>query len=125
MHCTLADVCGTGNIDLAGDWKFQIDRENIGETQNWFTKSLIGDITLPGSMASNGLGDEITLDTKWVGGMRNPEWHTDPNYAPYHDPDNIRIPYWLQPEKKYTGAAWYQKEIKIPKSWKDKPVKLQ
>ena len=116
--------CSPNSIDLAGDWKFQIDRENIGETQNWFTKSLIGDITLPGSMASNGLGDEITLDTKWVGGMRNPEWHTDPNYAPYHDPDNIRIPYWLQPEKKYTGAAWYQKEIKIPKSWKDKPVKL-
>ncbi|MEA1877330.1 MAG: glycoside hydrolase family 2 TIM barrel-domain containing protein [Bacteroidota bacterium] len=116
--------CSTSSIDLSGDWKFQIDRENIGEAQSWFSKPLTGKIILPGSMASNGLGDNITLKTQWVGGMRNPEWYTDPNYAPYHDPDNVRIPYWLQPENKYTGAAWYQKEIEIPTSWKGKPLKL-
>lgn len=120
----LLSACNPNTIDLAGDWKFQIDREDIGEAQQWFSKSLTGVITLPGSMASNDLGDPITLETQWTGGMRNPEWHTDPNYAPYHDPDNVRIPYWLQAEKKYTGAAWYQKEIDIPNSWKGKSLKL-
>jgi len=116
--------CNTNSIDLTGDWKFQVDRKNIGEEQNWFSNPLSGTITLPGSMVSNGLGDKITLETQWTGGMQNPKWYTDPNYAPYHDPNNVRIPYWLQPEKKYTGAAWYQKEIDIPKSWKGKHLKL-
>jgi hypothetical protein len=75
-------------------------------------------------MVENGKGYDITLDTKWTGGVRNPEWFNDPNYVPYHDSTNIRFPYWLQPNKKYTGAAWYKKTVSIPENWKNKSIIL-
>lgn len=111
-------------MDLSGEWKIQIDRDDLGETNQWFTQKLRDPIQLPGSMASNGLGDDITLETEWMGGMRNPEWYTDPAYQPYHKADQVRFPYWLQPDKKYTGAAWYQKEVNIPAGWSGKSLEL-
>ncbi len=124
MLLAVMTCCTPESIDLSGEWRFQIDRTDSGENQQWFVNDLEGSIQLPGSMASNDLGDEITLETQWVGGMRNPNWPTDPNYAPYHDPENVRLPYWLQPVKKYMGAAWYQKEIVIPRGWKSNTISI-
>lgn len=120
----LISSCTQHSLNLDGKWKFQMDQNNVGEFELWFTKDLSGDIILPGSMAGNDLGEEITMKTQWTGGMRNPNWSTDPYYSPYHNLDNIRIPYWLQPEKKYTGASWYQREVEIPKAWKGKQLEL-
>jgi len=111
-------------IDLSGKWQFQMDPEDIGLSEKWFNKNLNEIVQLPGSMVENGKGYDITLQTEWTGGVRNPEWHKDPNYAPYHDDNNIRFPYWLQPDKKYTGAAWYSKIVTVPKNWLKKEVWL-
>jgi hypothetical protein len=111
-------------IDLAGTWQFKIDPEDAGEKENWFASDLDETIQLPGSMVENGKGYEITLETEWTGGVRNAEWYKHPSYAPYHDTENIRFPYWLQPDKKYTGAAWYRKKITIPEDWEGKTVWL-
>jgi len=45
-------------------------------------------------------------------------WFTAPEYAEYRKPGNIKVPFWLQPEKYYAGAAWYQREIEIPPVWR-------
>ena len=112
----------TQNIDLSGEWQFQMDPDDVGEQQNWFNADLPETVKLPGSMVENDKGLEITLETNWTGGVRNPDWHTHPCYAPFHHSTNIRFPYWLQPDKKYTGAAWYQKTITIPETWEGKTV---
>ncbi len=112
------------SIDLSGEWQFQIDPEDIGTSEKWFKNDLQETINLPGSMVENGKGFDINLQTQWTGGVRNPEWYNNPNYASYNDPDNIRFPYWLQPDKKYTGAAWYSKMVTIPKNWNKKHVWL-
>lgn len=111
-------------INLSGEWQFQMDPDDKGVTEKWYETDLPETVQLPGSMVENGKGFDITLHTKWTGGVRNPEWYNDPNYAPYHDSTNIRFPYWLQPIKKYTGAAWYQKKVIIPKNWNKKYVWL-
>lgn len=121
LSCQLYKV---EKIDLSGEWLFQMDPEDRGIDERWFEKSLPETIVLPGSMAGNGKGNDITLQTKWTGGIKNPDWYKDPNYAPYVDTANVRFPFWLQPEKEYTGAAWYQKEISIPDDWKEKTVLL-
>ncbi len=105
------------SINLSGEWQFQMDPEDIGISENWFDKNLDETIRLPGSMVENGKGFKINLQTQWTGGVRNPEWYNDPSYAPYFDADNIRFPFWLQPDKKYTGAAWYSKKVMLPKNW--------
>ncbi|MDF9796407.1 hypothetical protein OKW21_001670 [Catalinimonas alkaloidigena] len=111
-------------ISLQGNWGFRIDSLDRGEQESWFTQSLEETVELPGSMATNGKGNDITLNTEWVGGVRDPNWYNDPNYAPYIDLDSIRFPFWLQPVKKYTGAAWYQKAVDIPEDWGDKEIFL-
>ena len=111
-------------IDLSGEWQFQIDSLDVGIAQKWYSQNFDDSVKLPGSMIENGKGFDITLKTKWTGGVRNPEWYKDSNYAPYFDPNNIKFPYWLQPLKKYTGAAWYQKTVTIPEDWKEKTVWL-
>ena len=111
-------------IDLSGEWQFKIDTSDVGISEKWFETNFSETVHLPGSMVENGKGFEITMATKWTGGIRNPEWYKDPNYTPYHDSTNIRFPYWLQPLKKYTGAAWYKRIITIPENWDAKTVWL-
>jgi hypothetical protein len=112
-------------IDLSGEWQFRMDPDDRGIEEKWYEQDFSETVQLPGSMVENGKGFDITLETKWTGGVRNPEWNKDPNYAPYVDPDNVRFPYWLQPIKKYTGAAWYQKKVTVPAKWKDKNIGLK
>jgi len=52
-------------------------------------------------------------------------WYTAPEYAIYRQPGNIKVPFWLNPEKHYVGVAWYRKEIQIPAGWKGKTTILE
>lgn len=113
-------------IDLSGEWQFQIDSLDQGENRKWYSTSLSETITLPGSMAENGKGDIVDLQTNWTGNMWNDSlWYTSDKYERYRQPGNMKVSFWLQPEKKYYGAAWYQKEINIPDNWKDKAISFK
>ena len=112
-------------ISLAGQWQFELDRNDVGVRQKWFDRTLAGKVQLPGSIAAQGIGDEINVQTKWTGDIVDKSWFTAPEYAKYREPGNIKIPFWLQPEKYYSGAAWYQKEIEIPRAWAGKSVVLR
>lgn len=111
-------------IDLSGEWAFHIDSLDQGVEQQWFNKNLPDKIKLPGSMTTNNLGDDITVNTPWTGSIVDSSWFFKPEYAKYRQPGNIKVPFWLQPVKYYKGAAWYQKTIIIPSSWKGKYVEL-
>jgi beta-galactosidase/beta-glucuronidase len=92
-------------ISLKGEWQFAIDPEDEGIIEKWHEKGLAETISLPGSMEENGKGYDITLETQWTGDIRNPEWYIHPDYAPYHDPDNVRFPYLASVRQKiYRGS---------------------
>jgi hypothetical protein len=95
-------------IDLSGTWKFRIDSLDAGMFEKWFTRTLDGSIKLPGSLTTNNIGDEITVNTPWTGSIIDSSWFFDAAYAPYREPGNIKVPFWLQPIKYYKGAAWFQ-----------------
>jgi len=111
-------------ISLAGQWRFQLDPENIGEKESWCNSKLTDRIKLPGSTAENGYGDDVSVDTKWTGSIIDRSWFTDAKYEKYRQPGNIKIPFWLTPVKHYVGPAWYQKQIDIPKKWRDRRITL-
>jgi Glycosyl hydrolases family 2, sugar binding domain/Glycosyl hydrolases family 2 len=111
-------------IDLSGEWLFQIDSLDNGVHQQWWLTTLHDKIHLPGSMTTNGKGDEPTANTKWTGGLWNNAWFTDTAYEKYRQPGNVKISFWLQPVKYYAGVAWYQKKVKIPAGWRNHPVEL-
>lgn len=104
-------------IDLSGQWAFQIDSLDKGVEEKWFTKELNDKINLPGSMLTNGKGNDIKVDTKWTGGIWDSLWYKQPQFAKYRQPGNIKISFWLQPLKHYVGVAWYQKKVTIPAKW--------
>ncbi|TXK49346.1 beta-glucuronidase [Pontibacter qinzhouensis] len=112
-------------ISLAGDWKFTTDPTGKGLTEKWFTQSFPEQVKLPGSMAENLKGNDITLKTEWTASIYDSSWFYNPRMARYREPGNIKVPFWLTPAKHYVGPAWYQKEVTIPASWKDKRIVLE
>src|ERR1700730_3896771 len=46
------------SIDLAGQWRFALDRTDAGVNQQWFSNNLPGRIKLPGVLQSQYYGDE-------------------------------------------------------------------
>ena len=59
-------VAQTTGMDLSGIWRFQIDRNDVGVQEKWFSKQLNDHIALPGSMNENRKGDDVTLHTQWT-----------------------------------------------------------
>ncbi|MEO6845162.1 MAG: sugar-binding domain-containing protein, partial [Ginsengibacter sp.] len=111
-------------INLSGQWAFQIDSLDKGVEAKWFTKNLDEKINLPGSMLTNGKGNDITLNTKWTGGIWDSLWYRLPKFAKYRQPGNIKVSFWLQPLKHYVGVAWYQKKINIPANWEKRYTQI-
>jgi hypothetical protein len=111
-------------IDLSGTWRFQVDSLDKGVSEKWFDQKLNDQINLPGSMTTNGKGNDITINTPWTGSIVDSSWFFKPEYAKYRQPGNIKVPFWLQPLKYYKGAAWYQKTVTIPSSWKGKYIEF-
>ena len=111
-------------ISLAGQWRFQLDRENVGIKEGWQNRRFMKAIQLPGCLSAQGIGDEITLATPWMGDIKYRQWFQDPLYAKYAKPGDIHFPFWLQPDKYYAGAAWYQRDFEIPASWLGKRIVL-
>ena len=122
--CNQATAAQPNHLSLTGQWRFQLDRGNVGLQEQWFQRSLPDKIRLPGSLPAQGIGDDVSVETKWTGGIVDKSWFTAPEYAEYRKPGNIKVPFWLQPEKYYVGVAWYQREIEIPADWRGKRVVL-
>lgn len=121
---TPAAAAEPSTIPLAGEWRFQLDRENVGIDERWFDRQLSATVHLPGSLPAQGIGDDVTIATKWTGDIKYPQWFKSPLYAKYATPDNFHFPFWLQPEKYYAGAAWYQRDFDIPADWQERRVVL-
>lgn len=58
-------------VSLAGEWRFQLDRADAGQRERWFERALPERIQLPGALQNQGFGDNVTLQTKWVGRIGN------------------------------------------------------
>lgn len=123
---TVSDLKTKNNftIDLSGKWFFQTDPSDEGIAQQWFNKKLDDIVKLPGSMTTNGKGEDITVKTPWTGSIVDSSWFIKNEYAKYRQAGNIKVPFWLQPVKYYKGGAWYQKTVMIPASWKGKYIVL-
>jgi len=104
-------------FELNGTWRFALDREGKGIEESWWTRRLAGTATLPGTLPAQGIGDPIWIDTPWTGQIVDRSFFTAPQYEAYRQPGRIKVPFWLQPERYYAGAAWYQTDLTIPLDW--------
>jgi len=112
-------------FDLSGQWNFQIDRLDIGIKEQWFKKMRFDDtINLPGSMPEKLKGDKVTVRTKWTGSLYDSSYYNNPYLEKYRIDGQVKLPFFLTPDRHYVGVAWYQKQINIPANWKGERILL-
>ena len=111
-------------MDLAGIWQFCVDPQDRGVTESWFQRLLEQTIHLPGCLTAQGYGEAIRVDTDWTGDIIDQSWFQEARYEPYRQEGNLKAPFWLQPERYYKGAAWYQRQVEIPAHWTGKWMEL-
>lgn len=104
-------------LSLAGPWRFALDRQDAGLAERWQARTLEQSIQLPGALQTQGYGDDISVETQWTANVNDRTWYESPAFAKYRQPGNVKVPFWLQPDKHYVGVAWYQRTIEIPASW--------
>jgi len=122
--CTTQNTNVRDSLSLSGEWNFRIDSLDQGVEQKWYEEPSDETVNLPGSMAENGKGYDVSLSTPWTGEIVDQSYFTGEKYAKYRAQGNIKIPFWLKPVKYYKGAAWYQKEFDLPAGWESKNVVL-
>ena len=112
-------------IDLSGKWHFaQGDVPTYRDV-----------VVLPGSMLTNGKGDDVCTHTQWTGSLYDSSFYFNPYMQKYrmeetlangrHKPlGTMKFPFFLTPDKHYVGNAWYRKTVFVPKEWKKQRVIL-
>jgi hypothetical protein len=117
LFCLAAKpIAAAETISLAGEWRFALDRDDVGTNENWFAKNLPDKIQLPGILQAQGFGDDISTNTPWVLGLGDAWWKIQPASLREHfsQPGHVEVPFLSQPPKHYLGAAWYQRDVEIP-----------
>lgn len=112
-------------LDLAGEWRFALDREDQGEARGWPARALPDRIRLPGILNAQGYGDEIGAHTPWVLSLYDRSWNLREDYKAYTAPGQVKVPFLSQPPRHYLGAAWYEREVEVPRGWQGKRVQLR
>ena len=101
-------------ISLAGTWDFA-----VGDAPSYDDH-----VTLPGSMLTNGKGDDVSLKTPWTGSLYDSSFYFNPYMKKYQVEGQMKFPFFLTPEKHYVGRAWYQRTVRVPKAWRRHRVTL-
>ncbi|MBP6066796.1 MAG: beta-glucuronidase [Bacteroides sp.] len=102
------------SMDLSGRWKFRVDRQETYSDH----------INLPGSMPEKLKGDDVTAQTQWTGSLYDSSYYYNPYMEKYRQEGNVKLPFFLTPDKHYVGVAWYQKEVNVPTDWKKERIVL-
>lgn len=111
-------VKGTAQtIDLSGVWQFRIDREGKGVAEKWYQADyrMNDSISLPASMPQQLKGDDVSVETQWVGSLYDSSYFYNPYMEKYRNPGkDMKLQFFLTPDKHYVGKAWYKREVTLP-----------
>jgi hypothetical protein len=90
-------------ISINGEWNYQLDPEDKGISEKWYDTVISNTgFKLPGTTNENCVGEKLKME-------------------PILSKETVNC---LREHYKYTGAAWYQRQITIPEEWQNKRVVL-
>ena len=101
-------------ISLAGRWDVAMAAEPHYDDH----------VTLPGSMLTNGKGMPLTLKTRWTATIYDSTFFKSPLMEPYRQEGNIMLPFFLTPNCRYVGTAWYRRRVSVPRKWQGRQLTL-
>lgn len=105
-----------GNVlSLAGKWHAVLGKESHGSKH---------EVTFPGSLLTNNIGDEPSLDTQWTGSLYDSSYYHNPFMEPYRQKGNMKFPFFLTPNRHYVGVATYTRKVFVPQAWGQRHITL-
>ena len=108
-------------MSLEGAWDFKIEeRADFSIRDAQFDDYVM----LPGSMLTNDKGNPVSVNTQWTGSLYDSSFYYNPYMEKYRHEGQMKFPFFLTPEKHFTGAAWYRRKVYVPKEWSDCRVTL-
>lgn len=93
--CLYTELFSQTKLNLSGQWTVALDSLDIGVKEQWENRLFDTQLSLPGTLDDAKLGNPNTL---------TPEL------------EKLQLTH-LTRKHRYVGAAWYAKEIEIPKDW--------
>ena len=105
------NIIAQNTLSLAGTWRM----DSRLEAQ---------EVTLPGSLLTNGLGDDVTVNTRWTGSLYDSSYYHNPFMEPYRHAGQMKFPFFLTPSKHFVGEVTYSRMVRVPKAWKKQRVTL-
>ena len=82
------------------------------------------EVVLPGSLLTNDIGDEVTVNTRWTGSLYDSSYYHNPFMEPYRHAGKMKFPFFLTPSKHFVGEVTYSRTVRVPKAWKKQRVTL-
>jgi GH18 family chitinase len=119
-----ATLRGEDALPLSGVWRFALDPRDEGLGSGWERRALGQRIRLPGVLQGQGFGDDVSVDSPWTGQIVDRSFFTSPRYEPYRRPGQVKVPFWLQPDKVHVGPAWYERDVVVPEAWRGRRLVL-
>ena len=104
--CTLL-LC----LDLSGTWRL---RSRLSETT----------MELPGSMITRGIGDPVSVHTRWTGSLYDSSYFFNPYMERYRKEGAMKFPFFLTPQHHFVGEAVYSRTVCVPRQWRGQRVTL-
>ena len=101
---------------LAGSWDF-----STGDT---LPAAYDDYVMLPGSMLTNGKGNDVSIHTQWTGSLYDSSFYFNPYMEKYRQEGQMKFPFFLTPEKHYVGNAWYRRNVYVPQDWRGQRITL-
>ena len=101
-------------LSLAGAWDFSLT-DTVRYTDY---------VILPGSMLTNGKGNDVSVNTPWTGSLYDSSYYFNPFMERYRRQGQMKFPFFLTPEKHYVGSAWYHRSVYVPKDWDGQRITL-
>jgi hypothetical protein len=116
-------VLAGDTLDLSGPWRLRLDAEDKGVNANWSATPLVSNdrITLPNTTDRAGFG--FPLDTNTM--LHAAPFPVTTRFPGVKEPVCADEHGYLVRRHLFVGPAWYEREIEIPKSWKDRRVNLR
>ena len=114
---------GQSIIDLSGSWSFYMG-DAPADSANARLEASGEYIMLPGSMLTGGKGIPVSVKTQWTGSLYDSSYYFNPYMERYRREGDMKLPFFLTPERHYVGAAWYGRTIYVPRDWRDSRVML-
>lgn len=100
-------------LDLSGTWNLQPAFSHQPST-----------VHLPGSLLTNDIGDELSVNTRWTGSLYDSSFYFNPFMERYRKAGDMSFPFFLTPCKHFVGEVTYSRTISIPNDWRRQRVTL-